>query len=89
MAPEQARGGEVGPQADVWGLGAVLFEASTGRRPFAHREDSYEQLGRPAEPVGRHRRLPRELEDAIDSCLAAAPGERPSVDALREALDEA
>jgi serine/threonine protein kinase len=34
LAPEQARGGVVGPPADVWGLGAVLYEATTGQAAF-------------------------------------------------------
>jgi serine/threonine protein kinase len=34
MAPEQVRGGELGPATDVWGLGAVLFEAATGELAF-------------------------------------------------------
>lgn len=34
MAPEQIRGKAVGPQADIWALGVVLFELLTGRRPF-------------------------------------------------------
>jgi serine/threonine protein kinase len=34
LAPEQGRGGAVGPPADVWGLGAVLFETTTGMAPF-------------------------------------------------------
>jgi eukaryotic-like serine/threonine-protein kinase len=34
MSPEQARGGELGPAADVWGIGAVLFEAATGEPAF-------------------------------------------------------
>jgi eukaryotic-like serine/threonine-protein kinase len=34
MAPEQARRAELTPATDVWGIGAVLFEATAGRRPF-------------------------------------------------------
>jgi serine/threonine protein kinase len=34
MSPEQARGGELGAAADVWGIGAVLFEAATGEPAF-------------------------------------------------------
>ncbi|HEY5610812.1 MAG TPA: protein kinase [Thermoanaerobaculia bacterium] len=34
MAPEQIRGEQVGPQADIWALGVVLFELLTGSRPF-------------------------------------------------------
>jgi serine/threonine-protein kinase len=35
MAPEQARGKPVGPRADIWAFGCVLFEMLTGRRAFA------------------------------------------------------
>lgn len=40
MSPEQARGGELGPAADVWGLGAVLFEAVAGEPAFDDPEAS-------------------------------------------------
>jgi serine/threonine protein kinase len=34
MAPEQVRGELVSPATDVWGIGAVLFEAATDKTPF-------------------------------------------------------
>lgn len=37
MAPEQARGDrQVGPSADIFSLGCVLFECLTGQPPFCH-----------------------------------------------------
>jgi serine/threonine-protein kinase len=38
MAPEQVRGGGVGSKADVYALGAVIFEALTGQRVVRPRE---------------------------------------------------
>jgi serine/threonine protein kinase len=57
MAPEQARGGYLSPATDVWGIGigAVLFEATTGEEPFnADDEDdepSYVQTERRISPI--------------------------------------
>ena len=34
MAPEQVRGERVGPETDVWGIGATLYEAATDVTPF-------------------------------------------------------
>jgi serine/threonine protein kinase len=91
MAPEQARGGELGPPADVWGIGATLWEAATGRLPFGEEDaeaevDGYPQLERLIEPVSRYRRLPRELERTVRLCLDPEPGRRPSVGRLSSLL---
>lgn len=34
LSPEQATGGQLGPPADVWGVGLVLYQAATGTQPF-------------------------------------------------------
>ena len=89
MAPEQARGGLVSPKADVWGIGVVLFEATTGRRPFEALEGKrYQQLERRADLVRAHRRAPAALATVIDRCLEPEPEKRPTVDELADALDD-
>jgi serine/threonine protein kinase len=78
MAPEQASGGHVGPAADAWGIGTVLYEAATGLNPFAALEElEHPQLHHRAAPLRRHRRLPADLAALIDACLEPDPGDRP------------
>lgn len=83
MAPEQDRGGDVGPAADVWGLGTVLFEAATGVSPFEELDQLEERADRVRELCPR---FPRALAEAIDACLEPEPAARPSVDELLDAL---
>lgn len=75
MAPEQQTGGRVDTFTDVYGLGGVLFEAATGERPH------------PGAAIGRARRLPRALGDAITAALAPEPRERPALAELESALE--
>jgi eukaryotic-like serine/threonine-protein kinase len=78
LAPEQARGGEVGPATDVWGMGGVLYRAATRRRPFPDAGgDHFPQLLRKVDPIGR--RLPRQFTGLVTACLDPVPGGRPSV----------
>jgi len=80
LAPEQATGGDVGPAADVYALGAVLYELLAGRPPF--RDDSLEALaarhggaGAPPDPLPDD--VPPRLEDAVMRALARLPEYRP------------
>jgi serine/threonine protein kinase len=88
MSPEQASGGYLCAAADVWGIGAVLFEASTGEVPFDayDDEDRYEQLERLAEPVRLYRRVPATFNDLVGSCLDPDPALRPTVDGVARSL---
>lgn len=88
LPPEQARGGKVGPPADVWGIGAVLFEAATAQRPFGALDDGrFEQLSRRAAPISAHRRVPAAFDSLVGACLEPEANGRPTVMELAHELD--
>jgi eukaryotic-like serine/threonine-protein kinase len=87
MAPEQCdpagHPGEVGPPADVWGLGTTLHHALSGAVPFPRaagaRESEDPQVRFPqliGEPVPLPGRLPPGLGELIADCLEKRPADR-------------
>jgi serine/threonine-protein kinase len=92
MAPEQVAQDAVDERTDIWGLGVLLFEMTTGDLPFPPhatiREDLVCIVTEAPTPVPEA--LGPELREVVDACLAKDPADRPEsaavlVDALRSA----
>ena len=80
FSPEQARGGNVGPQSDIYSLGVSLFEMVTGRLPFdgdsnvaiavKHLQET------PPVPSSLMQGIPKGLDSIITKCMQKSPERR-------------
>lgn len=83
LAPEQARGADLSPATDVWGLGITLIEALTGDIPYGD-EATWDTKRRwplvhrpmPTVPEGIDD-VPLELRDLLAACVSLDPLARP------------
>jgi serine/threonine protein kinase len=87
MAPERARGRDVGPESDLWSLGATLYTAVEGRPPF-DRDSAVATLAALVmdDPDAPERAGP--LWPLIRGLLQRDPAERPAVDSVASMLRE-
>lgn len=91
MAPEQSEGREVGPQADLYSLALVTYEALCGTNPVrgATPAATVRRIGRRVTPLERSRRdLPTVLTRALDRALSPATRDRGTLEELRLVLVE-
>ena len=92
MPPEQATGGEVTPRADLYSLGAMLYEMTTGRVPFMG-DDGIAVISQhvntpPVAPSWHNPNIPKTLDSLIIRLMSKNPDERPqSADEVVVALD--
>lgn len=85
IAPERMRGKKPGPAADLWALGATLYQSVEGRPPFRKTtavETAYAIAVDPLDPM----KQAGPLEPLIEALLAKDPEERPSAEEVERVL---
>jgi eukaryotic-like serine/threonine-protein kinase len=85
LAPERARDGSAGPEADMWSLGATLFAAVEGQSPYARPSAIATLAALATEPPAPARRA-GPLRPLLNGLLRKKPAERISPDEAERLL---
>jgi eukaryotic-like serine/threonine-protein kinase len=85
LAPEQARGEQASPAADVWGLGASLYYAVEGEPPF-ERGNAIATVNAVVHEPARAFQRADDLRALLGSLLSKDPTDRPSLAETEQAL---
>ncbi len=86
IAPEQARGVNVDPRADIYSLGVMAFEMLAGRAPFEGETAMdlvVKHLNEPAPKLSDFARVPKALEACVMSMLDKSADKRPTLARVR------
>ncbi|MBA2454332.1 MAG: serine/threonine protein kinase [Chloroflexia bacterium] len=77
MAPEQATGEKLGPQADLYAVGIILYELLTGQLPFSGPSPVQVMYQHVNEPPAPPRSINREISPQLDAVILRALAKRP------------
>jgi CHASE2 domain-containing sensor protein len=78
MAPEQARAERVGPAADIYSLGCVLYEALTGRVPYAQQSEAARIAAHLHDPIPHAAEHWPAVSAELDAVIVRALDKNPS-----------
>jgi serine/threonine-protein kinase len=82
LAPERISGGETGPSVDLYALGVIFFEMTTGKLPFEGSDPTTflikHMKERPPTPRSLDPRIPEKLDALVIALLEKDPKARPA-----------
>ncbi|CAG8532756.1 13250_t:CDS:1 [Acaulospora colombiana] len=90
MAPEVINDKKSSKEADIFGLGRIIFEVITGRLPFHERKNDFFlqfELARGIKPE-IPKDVSRSLKDLMNKCWEIDPENRPNAEYICDALKE-